>query len=85
MSKKTKMTVEKVEAKESNLEMYEAFGIVNNGANFVIVMGNQVIDKNTFGTAEEAKAYIDSKPWELIINATCYVYDMSKSVKNNKN
>lgn len=57
------------------------FTIPEINGNFCICVGNKIISKQNFISLEEAKAYIDSKPWELIVNATCAIYDLSKNFK----
>lgn len=43
------------------------FGIgTNEKYEYVIKLGNQLASEKTFKSPEEARAYIDTKPWELI-------------------
>lgn len=43
------------------------FGIgTNEKYEYVIKLGNQLASGKTFKSPEEARAYIDTKPWELI-------------------
>lgn len=61
------------------------YQIVENKGSFIIAVANKIVTNNNFATLEEAKTYIDSKPWELIINVTCLIYDMGQKEKyNNK-
>lgn len=81
--KQSKMTVNQVEHRQGNTEIYEEiFQIVEQNKVFFIGVSNNLVTRNSFATAEEAKAYIDSKPWELIINVACICMDMSN--KQNK-
>lgn len=59
------------------------FQIVENKGSFVIAVANKIVTTNNFATLDEAKAYIDSKPWELVINVTCLIYDMGQKKKKN--
>ena len=81
MSKKTPV-VENVEIQEKPETYTEIFQIVKNNGSYFIGCSNNLVSKLSFATADEAKAYIDSKPWELIINVTCLVMDMSKKTKS---
>ena len=43
------------------------FGIgTNEKYEYIIKLGNQLASGKTFKSPEEARAYIDTKPWELI-------------------
>lgn len=58
-------------------ECYEVF-ILFKADNVVrIAIDKYIMSKLTFTTFEEAKAYIDSKPYELIINAACCLMELS--------
>lgn len=66
-------------------EQYETiFTLVERKEGVKIAVADKLISKLNFTNLEEAKQYIDSKPWELIVNATCLLYDLTKNVKNNK-
>lgn len=58
----------------------EVFTIINHNGEFLIAIGNQVICGKKFQSLEEAKAYIDSKPWDIILNATALMYNKLKEV-----
>jgi hypothetical protein len=38
-----------------------------------IVFGNQLVHEQTFETVDDAKKFIDTKPWSLILSA-CWLY-----------
>lgn len=80
MSKKT--ITPKITAKETTKvhQYLQVFTIVERNGNFNIAVGNKIITKKTFISIEDAENYIDSKPWELIVNATCCIYDLSKEI-----
>lgn len=84
MAKKTKQAAQpeiKVE-RSTNTEQYETiFTLVQNNGNVMIAVADKIISKMTFATFEEAKAYIDSKPYELIVNATCLLYELTAAKK----
>lgn len=84
MSKKPVIKNEQVE--EPAVTIHEGiFQIVKNNGNYIIGVADKVICKQVFATKEEAIAYIDKKPWDLIINVSCLCYDMSKKTKTNNN
>lgn len=80
--KETKPKVLKQEQVEKPEKYEEIFDLVKANENYYIGIAGKVISKSSFATKEEAKKYIDSKPWELIINAACLCMDLSK--QNNK-
>lgn len=47
-----------------------------------IAIGNKIISKLTFESTKEAKKYIDSKPWELLINAPLAINDIINEQKH---
>ena len=55
---------------------HDVFIIVEKNGQCLIALGDKIISKCSFSTVEEAQNYIDSKPWELIINATCAVWEI---------
>lgn len=59
----------------------DIFTIVERNEEFVIAIGNKIIVADKFKSLSDAQKYIESKPWKLIINATCCIYDMSKNSK----
>lgn len=73
----------KVEVKETTkIHQYlQVFTIIERNKNFNIAVSNKIVSKKTFVSLDDAIEYINSKPWELIINATCCIYDLSKEVK----
>lgn len=78
MAKKAK--IEAVETAKT--EIYEKiFTLVNQNGNVRIAVADKIVSNLTFANEDEAIAFIDSKPWELIINATCLIYELSKQVK----
>lgn len=81
MAKKTKPVVENVKVQEPQVKMHDVFAIVKVGNNYMIGCGNNYMSKATFASIKDAQEYIDSKPWELIINTTCYIYELSKQNK----
>lgn len=48
---------------------HEIFKIIEINGKCMIAVTNQIVSKQQFKSVEEAKAYIDSKPWELILNS----------------
>ena len=70
--------------KVTRVEQYQIFNLVVSDK-VKIAIGNYLIHQNEFETVEDAKNYIDSKPWELIVNTTCCIYDISKNVEQSNN
>lgn len=60
------------------------FTVLERDGIFKIAVGNKIIVKNEFKSCEEAYDYIEAKPWELIINTVCLVYELSKKVNEGK-
>lgn len=84
MAKESKKMIEpKIKEEQvSKTHNYETiFTIVEQNGNFRIAVANKLISRMNFVTLEEAQSYIDSKPWELIINATCAIYEISLTIK----
>ena len=51
------------------------FLIIDREGEFLIALGNKIISHEKFETREAAEAYIESKPWELIFNATAVMFE----------
>ena len=90
MTKKTKKEdysqQPEVQVVESN-ETYghELFTIVNHNGEHLVAVGNQVVTREKFATREEAIAYIDRKPWELIFNSCAVMFtNLMKQQENNQ-
>lgn len=49
---------------------YDIFTVVEHNGNFLIALGNQIVSKQKCSSLDEAQNFINSKPWELILNAT---------------
>lgn len=63
-------------------ELEMPFVAVEKDGIFKIAAGDTIISKNDFTTLDEAKAYVNSKPYELIINISCYC--MEQTLKQNE-
>lgn len=76
----------KVEVTDSvKTHVHDTFIIVEKNNICFVAIGDKIVSREQFKSVEEAKAYIDSKPWELIINVTCAAYEIVlKQTKNNK-
>lgn len=59
----------------------DIFLIVEHNGVYLIALTNQIVSKQQFNTLEEAETYVDSKPWELILNATAVMM----TIINNEN
>lgn len=71
----------KIDVTEQNkVEQCEPFfTLISRNGVTQIAVGNYIVSKLQFASTDEAKEYIQSKPWELLVNATCAIYDISKS------
>ena len=85
MAKKSKEysnTPKMGEVQKNQLDNSGTFMIINVEDKWRIGMANRWMTKEVFNTAEEAQKYIDSKPWELIMNLAGTI---AEYVKNNNN
>lgn len=64
-------------------EQYDLFTLVNKGKKWFVAIGNNVVTHSTFDRAEQAKKYIDTKPWELILNTCAVMQSMLKQMEEN--
>lgn len=83
MAKKVYGVKPKVEVTETaKTENYETiFTLVTRNNKTRIAVTNKIISVKEFDTVKAAKEYIDSKPWELIVNATLVINDITNSKK----
>lgn len=52
----------------------------------IICVGQQRVSEREFKTLQQAKAYVDMKPWELICNVSCLVAQQTfNQLKKNEN
>lgn len=51
---------------------------------FTICIGKTRISSKEFKTFKEAKTYVESKPYELIINSACFCMETSQKIKQNE-
>lgn len=61
-------------AKKETTEMvhYDIFQVIKKNNETRICIGTIVVSEEKFATIEEAIKYIDSKPYELLINVCCF-------------
>lgn len=71
-----------VEREYTKVHQHDLFNIVEHNKEFMIAVGNSIIDPQKFGSLKAATNYIDSKPWKLIVNTTCFIMDKSNEIKN---
>lgn len=64
-------------------EKYEVFMIITQNGKSFIAIDRYIMSQKSFDSVEDAKVYIDSKPYELIINAACCLMEMSNHNKQN--
>lgn len=73
------------EPKVSQLDSSETFLIVNVEDKWRIGVSGRWVTKKIFNSYEEAQAYIDSKPWDLIMNLAGLIAEyIIKEINNNK-
>lgn len=78
------------EVKKSNFEWKKIFRIQTlneEQTEFVIMIGDKLASKELFESEEQAKKYIDKKPWELIAALICSITDnaIKSELSNLKN
>lgn len=49
---------------------------------FSIAMANQLITTKEWENIKDAEFYIKKKPWELIVNTMCMVYEYCNRIQN---
>lgn len=79
METKTEVT-NSIEVKSSKTT---PFTLANRNGEWAVCVGNQKLHENTFTSEEEAEQFINSKPYELIVNLCCFI--MEKYLKNDEN
>ena len=47
------------------------FIVVQQNEDFHLAVGNNYITENVFTSLEEANAYLEEKPWDILINFIC--------------
>lgn len=90
MKKKSQQSIElqKADKKQSNgkpivVTINNApFNIIEHKGDILITIGNDVLSKQE--TVEKAVEYIESKPWELILNATAIYTEYIEKIKKEK-
>lgn len=70
------------QVKKTELDRNDLFLIVNVEDTYRIALGEHWVTKEVFKTPEEAQAYIDAKPYELLMNLAAV---MAKFVYNEIN
>ena len=61
---------------------HDMFTLVTKKGSVMIAVADKIVSKKQFETEEAAIEYIDSKPWELLVNVACVCYDlMNKETK----
>ena len=71
------------EVEKNQLDSTGTFLIVNVEDKWRIGMAGRWMTKELFATPEDAEKYIQSKPWELIMNLAGVVAEYLYTVKNN--
>lgn len=80
-----KPRVKNEEKQEVKTERYgEMFILVTKDKETQIAVANNIVSRLKFKTVKAAKEYIDSKPWDLIVNTTCACYDLYNRQNNLK-
>lgn len=85
MSDKKEFVESKV-VKESTVQTsgHDIFTLVTKDGVVMIAIADKIVSRNSFASEEEAIKYIESKPWELIINVSCVCFDLVQKQSNNK-
>lgn len=70
---------------EIKVEEYDyCFNLVTDEKGTRIAVGRNIVSDKVFETKEEAKKYIDSKPWGLIVAATHVCFKIFENNLNKK-
>lgn len=78
----TKLKAPKIiNEQKQTITQHDVFAIVEKEKTFIAI-GNTIISEKTFKNTEEAISYINSKPYELIINTCCYIMQLNNEKKN---
>lgn len=65
-------------------EVYQQiFTLVTKNGQTQIAVSNYIVSRMTFDSIAKAKKYIDNKPWELIINASCCLNEINNKKQSN--
>lgn len=72
------------EVKKTELDQNDIFLIVNVEEKYRIALGEHWVTKKIFNTPEEAQAYIDAKPYELLMNVAAVMAKFVYSELKNK-
>lgn len=57
---------------------------INENKTFEIAVGQEIISEKKFNSYDEAQRYIGSKPWEIIINLACLIYQNQKEYEKSQ-
>ena len=80
------MIPEQTEKAEKLFEVTEIentpFGIFSKDGEHNVVMKNQIVSEKSFESKEEAIAWVESKPWKLILVAGFIYNEGVKEIKN---
>lgn len=60
------------------------FSIVMLKNKYRITIGNNLISSKEFNTIEETEKYIESKPYEILINSACLFANIQTEAQNEK-
>ena len=58
--------------------------LLEEGKDWQIILGDQIVSQTKFKTQEKVKKYIDTKPWELIIIAVATFIEILDKEKKEK-
>lgn len=82
---KKEMKIENVQEQTVKTEQYDIFTLVKKDRKVFVAVGNNIVTHSTFDRVEQAKKYIDSKPWELILNTCAVMQSMLKQMEEQTN
>lgn len=63
---------------------YDMFTLVTKQGKTMIAVADKIVSREMFENEEQAQRYIDSKPWELLVNVACVCYDLMNKQTNKK-
>lgn len=61
---------------------YDMFTLVTKDNKVMIAVADKIVCRQAFESERQAIEFIDSKPWELLVNVACVCFDlMNKQTK----
>lgn len=82
---KQEVEIRNIEQEVVKTNKYDIFTLVTKGKKVFIAIGNNIVTHETFDRVEQAKKYVDKKPWELILNTVAVMQSMLAEMEKQTN